>query len=327
VTARILVTGAAGMLGRKLVAALARKGELGGREITGFTLTDVVPAEEPGFSAAVRTVMADVAEPGIADVLIESRPDWIFHAAAVVSSEAEANFEKGYRVNMDATRALFDAIRRVGGGYKPRVVFMSSVAVFGDPLPDVVEDTHHLTPLSSYGTQKAIAELLLADYTRRGFIDGIGIRLPTISIRPGKPNKAASGFFSSILREPLIGQEAVLPVSDSVRHWFASPRAAVQSMLHAATLDSAALGSVRSLTLPGVSSTVAGQIEALRRVAGDRAVGLIRRVPDPSIAAIIGGWPRCFDARRATALGFRAEASFDEIIRVHIEDELGGALP
>jgi len=206
-------------------------------------------------------------------------------------------------------------------------VFMSSVAVFGDPLPNVIGDSQQLTPLSSYGTQKALSELLLADYTRKGFIDGVGIRLPTIVIRPGKPNRAASGFFSSILREPLIGQEAVLPVSDTIRHWFASPRAAVRFMLHAASLDSHALGTVRTLTMPGVSATVADQIEALRRVAGDAAVALIRRVPDPVIDAIIRSWPRSFDARRAAALGFRAEASFDEIIRVHIKDELGGVLP
>jgi nucleoside-diphosphate-sugar epimerase len=315
------------MLGRKLVAELARQGALGERKISGFTLADVVPAQSPEFGGSVRLLTADLSEPGIAESLLDSRPGLIFHGAAVVSGEAEADFEKGYRINLDATRALFDAIRRVGGGYRPRVVFTSSVAVFGDPLPNVIGDSQQPTPLSSYGTQKAIAELLLADYTRKGFFDGIGLRLPTIVIRPGKPNKAVSGFFSSILREPLIGQEAVLPVSDTIRHWFASPRAAVRFMLHAATLDSDALGSVRTLTMPGVSATVADQIAALRRVAGDAAVALIRRVPDPAIDAIIRGWPRSFDARRAVALGFRAEASFEEIIRIHIKDELGGMLP
>jgi nucleoside-diphosphate-sugar epimerase len=184
-----------------------------------------------------------------------------------------------------------------------------------------------MTPLTSYGTQKAISELLLADYTRRGFLDGIAIRLPTICIRPGKPNKAASGFFSNILREPLAGQEAVLPVAEDVRHWFASPRAAVGFLIHAASIDLAPLGARRALTMPGLAATVAEQIEAVRRVAGDKAVRLIRREPDAVITNIVAGWPRAFDARRALALGFRADASFDDIIRIHVEDDLGGRLP
>ena len=253
-----------------------------------------------------------------------SRPDIIFHLASIVSGEAEANFEKGYRVNLDGTRNLFEAIRLEGlrQTYCPRLVFTSSVAVFGEPLPDLIDDTYLTAPLTSYGTQKAMCELLLADYSRRGILDGIGIRLPTITIRPGKPNKAASGFFSSILREPLIGKEAVLPVSENVRHWFASPRAAVSFMLHAATLDTAQLGARRTLTMPGLSATVADQIAALRRVAGKDAVNLIRREADPVIASIIAGSPRSFNTARADALGFKAERSFDEIIQIHIEDEL-----
>jgi nucleoside-diphosphate-sugar epimerase len=181
-----------------------------------------------------------------------------------------------------------------------------------------------LTPLTSYGVQKAICELLLADYSRRGFLDGVGIRLPTIVVRPGKPNKAASGFFSGILREPLNGQEAVLPVDESVRHWFASPRSAVGFLLHAATMDTAPLGNRRSLNMPGVSATVAEEIAALQRVAGDEAVALIRREPDPTVAGMVSGWARDFDPQRAKALGFRAENSFDEIVQVFIEDEMGG---
>jgi nucleoside-diphosphate-sugar epimerase len=193
--------------------------------------------------------------------------------------------------------------------------------VFGAPFPEAIGDEFLNAPLTSYGTQKAIGELLLSDYSRRGLFDGIGIRLPTICVRPGKPNKAASGFFSGILREPLAGQEAVLPVPDTVRHWFASPRAAIEFLLHAARLDTAQLGARRNLSMPGISATVAQQIEALRRVAGDKAAGLIRREPDPVIMRIVEGWPRNFDARRALALGFRADASFDDIIRFHIEDE------
>ena len=305
---RILVIGAAGMIGRKLVARLAAQG---GAELIQH---DVVPFE--GASA-----VSDLSTPGEAEKLIAARPELIFHLAAVVSGEAEADFEKGYRVNLDGTRQLFEAIRLAGEGYRPKVVFTSSIAVFGAPFPDAIGDEFLNAPLTSYGTQKAIGELLLSDYSRRGFFDGIGIRLPTICVRPGKPNKAASGFFSGILREPLAGQEAVLPVPETVRHWFASPRAAIGFLLHAAALDTRRLGDRRNLSMPGLSATVGEQIEALRRVAGEKAARLIRREPDPAIMRIVEGWPRNFDARRALELGFRADASFDDIIRFHLEDE------
>ena len=313
---RILVTGAAGMIGRKLTERLARDGALGGEPITQVDPVDVVEPEQ------LDGLVADLAEPGVAADLVASRPDVVFHLAAVVSGEAEADFEKGYRVNLDGTRFLFDAIRALDD-YCPRVVFASSIAVFGGPFPDVIGDDYATTPRTSYGTQKAIGELLLNDYSRRGFLDGVGIRLPTICVRPGAPNRAASGFFSSIIREPLNGREAVLPVADDVRHWHASPRAAVGFLLHAATMDTAELGDSRCLTMPGVSVTVAEQIEALRTVAGDEVVQLIRREPDEAIRRIIADWPRTFDTRRANALGFRAESSFEEIIRVYVEDELG----
>jgi nucleoside-diphosphate-sugar epimerase len=221
---------------------------------------------------------------------------------------------------------LLEAIRREGVSrpYFPKLVFTSSIAVFGAPFPEAIGDEFFCTPLTCYGTQKAIAELLLNDYSRRGFVDGIAIRLPTIVIRPGKPNLAASGFFSNILREPLSGKEAVLPVSRDVRHWFASPRAAVGFLLHAAELDTQTLGWRRTLSAPGLSARVGEEIEALRRVAGDKAVRLIREEPDERIIKIVAGWPRNFDAHRALSLGFRAETSFDEIVRIHIEDELGG---
>ena len=230
---------------------------------------------------------------------------------------------------MMAEMTLLEAIRLTGRQekYVPRLVFTSSIAVFGAPLPEVIGETECLAPLTSYGTQKAISELLLADYSRRGFIDGIGIRLPTIVIRPGKPNKAASSFFSGILREPLNGEEAVLPVEEGIRHWFASPRAAVNFLLHAAGLDASRLGSRRSLTMPGLSATVGEEIEALRRVAGEKAVRLIRREPDETIVRIVSGWPQNFDASRAAALGFRAESSFDEIIAAYLEEEPGRAVP
>jgi nucleoside-diphosphate-sugar epimerase len=320
---RILVIGAAGMIGRKLTERLAADRAINGQPIDEITLHDVVDPKAPaGPAFKARTVASDLAAPGEAEKLLARRPDIIFHLAAIVSGEAEADFEKGYRVNLDGTRRLFEAIRKIQNGYKPRVVFTSSIAVFGAPFPEAIGDEFVSAPLTSYGTQKAMSELLLADYSRRGFFDGIGIRLPTICVRPGKPNLAASGFFSGIIREPLNGQEAILPVPETVRHWFASPRAAIGFLLHAARIDAAQLGARRNLSMPGVGATVAEQIEALRRVAGDRVARLIRRQPDPAILRIVEGWPRNFAAQRALALGFRADTSFEEIIRIHIEDEL-----
>jgi nucleoside-diphosphate-sugar epimerase len=320
---RILIVGAAGMIGRKLIERLAKDGALCGQPIGELALHDVVPPPPPVRAPfPIRILTSDLPAPGEAEKLVAGRPEIIFHLAAIVSGEAEADFEKGYRVNLDGTRRLFEAIRKVGHGYRPRVVFTSSIAVFGAPFPEAIDDEFLSAPLTSYGTQKAIDELLLSDYSRRGFFDGVGVRLPTICVRPGKPNKAASGFFSGIIREPLAGQEAVLPVPRSVRHWFASPRAATGFLIHAAGIAAEQLGTRRNLNMPGVSATVGEQIEALGRVAGERATRLIREAPDPTIQRIVEGWPRNFDSRRATVLGFRADASFDEIIRIHVEDEL-----
>lgn len=325
----ILIIGAAGMVGRKLTERLVKDGALGSAPVEALTLFDVVTPQAPeGFTGRLSLETGDLSAPGTAEKLIASRPDVIFHLAAIVSGEAEMDFDKGYRINLDGTRLLFDAVRAAHGqdGYFPRLVFTSSIAVVGAPLPFPIPDDFHTTPLTSYGTQKAICELLLSDYTRRGFFDGIGIRLPTICIRPGKPNAAASGFFSSILREPLAGQEAVLPVSEEVRHWHASPRSAVGFLIHGATMDLQRVGPRRNLSMPGLSATVGEQIEALRRVAGEKAVKLIRRQPDEMVMRMCAGWAPGFEAKRARELGFTAETSFDEIIRVHIEDELGGRL-
>jgi len=321
----ILVTGAAGMLGRKLTERLVRDGGLNGRRIDKLTLLDVVPPTNPtSFAGKTDVVAADLSTPGKAARAIEDRPDIIFHLAGVVSGEAELDFDKGYRVNLDGTRALLEAIRASGDGYRPRLVYTSSIAVFGAPFPESIPDDFHLTPLTSYGAQKAIGEALLADYTRRGFCDGVGIRLPSIVVRPGKPNKAASGFFSGIIREPLAGVEAALPVSETVVHTHASPRAAIGFLMHAAGLAGDALGARINLAMPGVCCTVAEQIASLRRIAGERVAARIRRAHDPLVARIVDGWPQRIEARRARELGFKAESSFDEIVRIHIDEDRGG---
>jgi D-erythronate 2-dehydrogenase len=320
---KVLIIGGAGMIGRKLAERLARDGELGGETISSLTLHDVVEGAVPaGAKMPVKVMTGDLPAPGEAARLVADKPDTIFHLAAIVSGEAEQDFDKGYRINMDGTRNLLEAVR--AAGHKPRLVFASSIAVFGAPFPEAIGDEFFNTPLTSYGTQKNICELLISDYSRKGFLDGISLRLPTICVRPGKPNKAASGFFSNIMREPLAGHEAVLPVSESVMHWHASPRAAVEFMRHAATLDTAKVGPRRALTMPGLAVTVGEQIAALRKVAGDKVVARIRREPDPFIEQIVAGWPRKFAANRALELGFKPDQSFEDIIRVHIEDELGG---
>jgi len=324
---KLLIIGAAGMIGRKLTARLGRDGRLAGQRIDHAHLVDIVtpqPLENAPFPVALDAF--DIAAPYVAPKLAARRPDVIFLLASVVSGEAEADFDKGYGINVGGTHSLFEAIRREqmlsGGAYRPRLIFTSSIAVYGAPFPDKIGDEFLAAPLTSYGTQKAISELLLADYSRRGFFDGVGLRLPTICVRPGAPNKAASGFFSGIIREPLNGKEAILPVGDDVRHWHASPRAAVEFLLRAAELDLAKLGPRRSITLPGVSVTVGEQIEALRAIAGAKTVALIRREPDETIARIVAGWPRNFDPARAKSLGFHADANFSAIINAYIEDEL-----
>ena len=322
----VLITGAAGMIGRKLTARLVKDGDVAGKPVDRLTLTDIVaPEKSAGFSGKIDLVTADLADEGVAQKLVNGRPEIIFHLAGVVSGEAETNLEKGYRSNLDGMRNLLEAIRTAGDGYHPTLVFTSSIAVFGAPFPPAgIPDDFHLTPLTSYGTQKAMCELQLADYSRRNILDGVGIRLPTICVRPGKPNKAASGFFSGIIREPLAGMEAILPVADTVRHTHASPRSAVGFLIHAAGLSRDKLGPRINLNMPGVCVTVAEQIEALKRIAGPKVAARIKREPDELIMRIVSGWSERFDVKRSVELGFEAESSFDDIIRTHIEDELGG---
>jgi nucleoside-diphosphate-sugar epimerase len=319
---KILITGGAGMIGAKLARRLGEDGNIAGQPIDELTLFDVVEAELPTASFPVVAQAGDLQSATTVEQLIATKPDVVFHLAAIVSGEAEKDFEKGYGINLDGTRNLLEAIRLAGA--PPRFVFASSIAVFGAPFPEAIGDDFHCTPLTSYGTQKTMCELLVSDYTRRGFIDGIALRLPTICVRPGRPNAAASGFFSNIIREPLVGEEAILPVSEDVLHWHASPRSAVGFMLHAAQLENEKVGSRRAITMPGLAVTVGEQIEALRSIAGEQVVGRIRREVDEFVQHMVAGWPRKFDAKRALDLGFRADDSFAAIIQAHIDDELDG---
>lgn len=315
---KVLVIGAAGMIGKKLVDKLLDIGALSGRKITSICAFDVVaPTFESLSDITVDCQVGDLSEPEQAEKLLTEKPDVIFHLAAIVSGEAETDFDKGYRINLDAVQYLFSAIR--AQHYMPRVVYASSIAVFGAPFDDPIGDDFHLTPLTSYGTQKAIGELLLADYTRKGIFDGVGLRFPTIVVRPGRPNLAASGFFSNIIREPLAGKQAILPVPRSVKHWMASPASAAGFCVHAAEIDGDLIGPRRNLTLPGIAVTVGEMIEALERIAGPETVKLIKEQPDEAIMTIVKNWPREFDASRALALGFVCDASFDAIIQAHID--------
>lgn len=320
----ILILGAAGMIGQKLTRQLIQQGSLAGQTISRLTLFDVtVPTIVQDGNIEIISQASDLTSPGVAEKLLATKPDLIYHLAAIVSGEAEQDMRKGYRVNLDGTRMLLEAIRdeHEKSGYCPKFIFSSSIAVYGAPFPDTIDDSFHLTPLTSYGTQKAMCDLLLADYNRRGIVQGMSLRLPTICIRPGKPNAAASGFFSGILREPINGQSAVLPVADTVRHWFASPRAAIGFLIHAASLESEQIGVRCAINLPGLTATIAEQIEALRSMIGSDAVGLIQRKSDPLIESIVAGWPESFNTERGRALGFKAETSFDEIIQVYLDDD------
>lgn len=318
---RALILGGGGMVGQKLARHLAVHG-LGGENVN-LTLHDIAFPPDPVPGAT--QIFGSIADRGAAATLATSKPDVIFHLASIVSGEAEADFAKGWAVNMHPTWELLEGLRaehEADPSYRPRMVFTSSIAVFGGPYPDKISDTFLSAPQTSYGAQKSICEAMISDFSRKGFIDGISIRLPTICVRPGKPNAAASSFFSGIIREPLNGQEAVLPVADTTRHWHASPRSATGFLTHAATLDTDKLQGRRALNLPGVSCTVAEQIEALRALAGNDVVALIKPQPDPVIEKIVEGWPRDFAPDRARALGFTAEASFKDIIQVYLDDDL-----
>lgn len=324
---KVLVTGGAGFLGQRLARKLLDRGCLkdgDGREqrIDQLVLLDVVAAE--GFAdPRVRVVSGDIGDAGVLDELIDADTASIFHLAAIVSGQAEADFELGMRINLDASRLLLDTCRR--RGHRPRVLFTSSVAVYGGVLPALVTDGTALNPQSSYGTQKAVAELLLADYSRKGFVDGRVLRLPTISVRPGKPNKAASSFASGIIREPLNGETAVCPVAAETRLWLLSPRRAIECLVWGHDLGGEAFAANRSVNLPGVSVTAGEMVAALGKIAGAETVGRVSWNRDPAVERIVGSWPGCWDTARAVALGFPGDPDFESIVRAYIEDDLPAA--
>ena len=309
------------MVGQKLARRIARDRTIDDRPVEELLLYDIVEPATVNADFKVTCMAGNLASSGEAERLANLGADIIFHLAAIVSGEAETEFDKGWNVNCRGTWNLLEAIRAADSAV-PRLVFSSSIAVFGAPFPEAIPDDFFLMPLTSYGAQKAVCEFLIGDYSRKGFVDGISIRLPTICVRPGKPNLAASSFFSGIIREPLNGEPAILPVDESVRHWFASPRSAVHFLLHAAALDTALLAERRALTMPGLSCTVAEQIDALRELAGEDVVKLIQRKPDEQIRAIVKNWAENFQPERALDLGFKAESSFAEIIRIYMEDDL-----
>ena len=311
---KIAITGGGGFLGRLLAQAL-----LADPRVERLVLADSAPAPPPAADARLAILQGDLGAAGEAESIAEGA-DVIFHLAAVLSGQAEADFDLGMRVNVDATRRLLEAAR--AGGRRPRLVFASSLAVFGPPLPPVVTDATAVHPQSSYGTAKAIGELLVGDYSRRGYVDGRVLRLPTICVRPGQPNAAASSFVSGIIREPLRGERAVCPVGRDLELWLSSPRTAVLNLVHAASLP--AIGSVPVINLPGITVTVAEMIDSLARVAGPAAAERIEFSEDPLVRRIVSGWPARFDVARALDLGFSRDPGFESLIRDFIAHEAAG---
>jgi D-erythronate 2-dehydrogenase len=324
---RVLITGGAGFLGRRLARALLDRGWLAGpdgapRPIERLVLLDLAPAEEMG-DPRVEVVTGDLADGALLRRAVGDDTASVFHLAAVVSAQAEADFDLGMRVNLDGTRHLLDACRALAR--PPRLVSTSSVAVYGGVPPEGPTDDTALRPQSSYGAQKAVGELLVADYTRRGFVDGRVLRLPTVTVRPGRPNRAASSFASGIIREPLSGLEAVCPVSPETRVWIVSPRRAVEALVLGHELPSAALGEIRSVNLPGLSVSVAEMVGGLVEVAGPAAAARIRWEADAVVQRIVGSWPARWDVTRAARLGFTGDPDFTSVVRGYVEDELPAA--
>ena len=308
-TMQIIITGGAGFLGQRLAKALLNSA----LPINELLLVDIMLPANPAPDARVKCLQADLSEAGSAKALITSETSLIFHLAAIVSSQAEADFDLGWQVNLEVTRQLLEACRHTKPGI--RFVFSSSLAVFGGLLPAIVNDTTAVTPRSSYGTQKAMGELLLNDYSRKGFVDGLALRLPTICVRPGRPNQAASSFVSSIIREPLHGEPAICPVVPDLALWLSSPATVIDNLLHAATLDTAMLADWRTVNLPGISVTVQQMLEALERLTDASTRDRVRFEPNESINRIVSSWPGSIDNTRALQLGFGVDHHFDEFIK------------
>ena len=317
---KVLITGGGGFLGQKLAHAFAARGELRGRPITELILADLSAPDSFDAPFKVSGIAADITNRAAVDTLLAGRPDVIYHLAAIVSGQAEAEFDTGMTINLFGPLNLLEAAKALGT--QPVFVFASSIAVYGGEIPDPIEDWTALNPQTSYGTQKAASELLLNDFSRKGFIDGRGLRLPTITVRPGKANKAASSFMSSIFREPLQGEEAICPVSPDYTHWFLSPRRCIDNLIHGAEVDAEALGENRCFALPGRTHTIGDMVEAMRRVAGDDPVNLIRWEPDETIQSIVLGWKAHFKPAKALRLGFVSDESFEDNIRFFLEDDI-----
>jgi len=313
---RVVITGGCGFLGRRLTLRLLDRGD-----IDELVLFDSAPSALPlPEDRRLALMTGDIADRAVVREAIAPGTDAVYHLAAVVSGEAEADTDLGYRVNLDGTRAVLEACRALGTC--PRLIFASSLAVYGGELPPDVGDDTPLRPQTSYGTQKAIGELLVNDYSRKGFVDGRALRLPTVVVRPGRPNRAASTFASSIIREPLSGKDAVCPVSPDTVMALASPRWVVAGLVHALDLPGAAFGDNRSLQLPGFSVAVGDMVEAVRRLGGEAAHARIRWRPDPLVQQIVSGWPPALFASRAAALGFTADPGIDAVVHAFIEDDL-----
>ncbi len=319
---KIVVTGGTGFLGQRLIRALCERGRLTDasgreREIEQIVAVDLAQSGSLHLDDRVGYVLGDIGQPGFIGHVLAADTASVFHLAAVVSGAAERDFDLGMRVNLDGTRFLLEACRRQK--QVPKFVFASSVAVFGQPLPPVVTDATTPTPQTSYGTQKLAGELLVNDYARKGFICGCSVRLPTIVVRPGKPNAAASSFASGIMREPLAGEESICPVEPSTGVWMSSPATAVAAFVHAHELDASALGAVRSLNLPGITATVDEMIETLRAAAGDAVAARVKMQIDEPIAVIVRSWPARFETERARRLGFPHDSDFASILRDYMQ--------
>ncbi len=318
---KAVITGGAGFLGRMLAKSLLERGRLADRSGSLSPITELVLFDQhagDSFSnPRVREVTGSICDPKSVAAVIDDSVDGVFHLAAVVSAEAEADFDKGMSVNLNGTLNVIEACRRLT--HPPRVVFASSVAAFGGELPDPVRDDTATTPQSSYGTQKVIGELLLNDYSRKGFIDGRAVRLPTICVRPGRPNKAASGFASGIIREPVAGVTAVCPVKPETLMWLMSPDTATTNLIYAHELPPAAFGHQRCLNLEGLTISVGDMVAALGAVCGDEAAERVQWRRDPAVEAVVSSWPGRFESARARELGFVADRDFESIIRAYLK--------